>query len=346
MVKAYTARGAIVEGGRVPYLLKSGDVLSVDMNQLSLLPRKLRALQLNYQSPDFAHLPKPPSLTTTSEVEAEEAVEPTEREQTPIDHLTQPFESLEEVRNALQQAEKLFRAAGDRRSVFLTIYVEMTTAVIRGIETGAFQDPAWASTYLIEFANWYRKALLDFQQGNIDTVPQPWRLAFSASASGHTLIIQDLLLGVNAHINYDLAYTLYEIGIDPGRPKKLQDHNHINRILGSLVDTAQSIIFEMYATAGLADIDISLGQFDEWFTLFSLTEARHLAWRNATSLMDSQWRLRRQYTDWKINAFATGAAYFILAPNTDRSVLWHLRNIEGNTPPLDQVSAEFRRQIQ
>ena len=128
----------------------------------------------------------------------------------------------------------------------------MTTAVIGGIETGAFQDPKWVSTYLIEFANWYRKALLDFQQGNIEVVPRPWRLALSTSTSGHTLIIQDLLLGVNAHINYDLAYTLYEIGIDPNRPEKLQDHDHTNRILGSLIDTAQSVIFEMYTTAGLA----------------------------------------------------------------------------------------------
>lgn len=318
-------------------------------DQLSLLPRELQAIRLSYKSPDFTRLHRPPTPSIADESGAEEAEATTgtsEREPIAVDHLTQPFDSLEQTRNALQQTEELFRAANDRRSVFLTVYVEMTKAVIHGIKTEAFQDPAWVSTYLIEFANWYRKALVDFHQGNMEAVPRPWRLAFAASASGHTLIIQDLLLGVNAHINYDLAYTLHEIGIDPKRPEKLQDHNHINRILGSLVDTAQSIIFEMYATAGLADMDLSLGQFDEWFTLFGLTEARHLAWRNATSLTDSRWRFRRQCTEWKINAVATGAAYFVLAPNTDRSVLWLLRNIEGSTPPIDHVSAEFRRRIE
>lgn len=318
-------------------------------DQLSLLSREFQAIRLHSESPDPASLPRPLALSTTDEVgteKAEGAPEATAREPIAVDHLTRPFESLEGTRNALQRTEELFRAAGDRRSVFLTIYVEMTTAVIRGIETGAFRDPAWSSAYLIEFANWYRKALLAFQQGNVETVPRPWRLAFSASASGHTLVVQDLLLGVNAHINYDLAYTLNEIGIDPKRARKLRDHNHINRILASLVNTAQSIIFEMYATAGLADADLSLGQFDEWFTLFSLAETRDLAWRNAVSLTDVWWRLRRRFTEWRINALATGAAYFVLAPNTDRSVLWILRNIEGSEPPLDRVSAEFRRRIE
>lgn len=316
------------------------------MNQLSFPVQAFRAIRLNYVSPDTTSLPDPSALSMASGVDStltEEAVRATGRDEVTVDHLARPFESLEQTRKKLRETETMFRRAGDRRSVFLTVYVEMTTAVIRGIETGAFRDSEWASTYLIEFANWYRQALVDFHRGNMESVPRPWRLAFSASASGHTLIIQDLLLGVNAHINYDLAYTLYEIGIDPDRSRKLRDHNQINRILASLVDTAQSIIFELYATSGLADMDISLGQFDERFTLFSLTETRRLAWRNAVSLTDSRWRLRRRFADWKITTLATGAAYFVLTPNADRSLLWVLRTIEGSTPPLDYVSAELGR---
>lgn len=315
-------------------------------NQLTLLSKEFRAVWLNYQSPTLTHTrPLSGGLPERESDDVDGATEATISSPIPIDHITHRFESLEQTRNALQRTEEVFRAAGDRRSVFLTIYVEMTKAVIQGVETEAFHDSTWARKYLIEFANWYREALLNFEQGNIQDVPQPWQLAFSASKSGHTLVIQDLLLGVNAHINYDLAYTLDEIGIDPKRSKKLQDHNRINRILASLIDTAQSIISELYSMAGLAEVDVSLGQFDEWFTLFSLTEARDLAWKNGKSLTNSQWRLHRRYSEWKINTFATGAAYFVLAPSADRSILWYLRNAEGTAPVADQLSAELKHRV-
>jgi hypothetical protein len=316
------------------------------LNRLSLLSKEVRAVRLHYQSPTVARMcPSSDALAERESGTVDGTTEATMSSPIPIDHLTQRFVSLEQTHNALQRTEELLRAAGDRRSVFLTIYVKMTKGVIQGIEMGAFHDSVWARKYLIEFANWYREALLNFEHGNLQAVPQPWQLAFSASRSGHTLVIQDLLLGVNAHINYDLAYTLDEISIDPKRAKKLQDHNRINRILASLVDTAQSILSELYSAAGLAEVDVSLGHFDEWFTLFSLTEARDLAWKNATSLASSRWRLQRRYTDWKINTFATGAAYFVLAPSADRSILWSLRSVEGAAPIADQLSAELKHQV-
>lgn len=233
--------------------------MSSPLGQLSLLSKEVRAVWLSYQSPTLVHTLPLSDALPDREPDANGATVASGSTSIPIDQITHRFESLEQTRNALQRTEEVLRAADDRRSVFLTIYVEMTKAVIQEIETEAFHDPAWARKYLIEFANWYREALLNFEQGNMQDIPQPWQLAFSASMSGHTLVIQDLLLGVNAHINYDLAYTLTEIDIDPNRSKKLRDHNQINRILASLIDTAQSIISERYSTAGLAEVDVSRG---------------------------------------------------------------------------------------
>lgn len=83
------------------------------------------------------------------------------------------------------------------------------------------------------------------------TVCTDGKVAFAASTSEYTLVIQDLFLGINAHINYDLTYILHEININPNHSWKLQDHNHINEILGSLIDTAHSAIADLYTARDL-----------------------------------------------------------------------------------------------
>ena len=75
------------------------------------------------------------------------------------------FRSVEDVLNRLGEAEVYFRQRSDRRSVFLTVYTEMTATVKRGIESGAFESPGWVRDYLVAFAERYRTALLGAERG-------------------------------------------------------------------------------------------------------------------------------------------------------------------------------------
>lgn len=254
-----------------------------------------------------------------------------------------PFESVGDVLERLGDAEALLRSRSDRRSVFLTVYTEMTATVERGIESGYFDDPDWVSEYLTTFANWYRTALVDFERGELARVPDPWRLGFHASTSGYTVLVQDALLGINAHINYDLPYTLREVAIDPNRSAKRRDHDRINGILATLVDVVQRALVEVYDAGGYAHVDALMGTFDEDFTLVGLTEARDLAWRNAVVLTDTRSSLVRRLVDWRVRIVATGAAYFVLGPSADRTVLWALRQVEGDDPPIEDLREVFRR---
>ena len=161
--------------------------------------------------------------------------------------------------------------------------------------------------------------------------------------SDYTLLIQDALLGINAHVNYDLTYTLSDVSIDPDRPSKRADHEAINGVLARLVDTVQRALADVYAARGYDRLDRLLGSFDEGFTLVALTESRALAWRNAVLLTDIDSSLVRRVVDWRVNAVATGGAYFVLAPSADRSLLWALRRIEGRDPPIESLSEAFHR---
>jgi len=95
----------------------------------------------------------------------------------PDDRLLQtmadPFRSVDDVLNRLGEAEVYLRQRSDRRSVFLTVYTEMTATVKRGIESGAFESPGWVRDYLVAFAERYRTALLGAERGELATVPRP-----------------------------------------------------------------------------------------------------------------------------------------------------------------------------
>lgn len=273
-------------------------------------------------------------------VEHRPDTEPDEELLAPV---TEPFDSVGDAYERLERTERHLRERSDRRSVFLTVYTEMTNTVRRGIESGAFEDPTWVRSYTTAFANRYRAALVDFERGNRIEVPVAWQIGFHASTSNYTLLLQDAVLGINAHINYDLPFTLCDVSIDPDRSGKARDHDRINGILARLVDVVQRALADVYEADGYRHVDALLGSFDEDFTLLGLTEARSLAWRNAVMLTDTRRPVVRRFVEWRVTLVSAGAGYFILAPSADRSVLWALRRLEGDDPPLDRLGDAFRR---
>ncbi len=241
------------------------------------------------------------------------------------------FESPEGASDRLSRLETRLRERGDRRAVFLTIYVRMTRAVQEGIERGRFADAAWMRRYLVAFADCYRRAFLAFERGTLGGVPDPWRIAFGTAVRGDALVVQDAFLGVNAHINYDLALALRDVGIDPDREQKYADHREIDDILARLVDVQQEALAEIYAS-GVDDIDAALGRFDEAFTLRSMTEGREQAWRVAVVLTDAGVAPIPSVARWVLRATATGGAFFVLGADLESSQALREVETEGLDP--------------
>jgi hypothetical protein len=238
-----------------------------------------------------------------------------------------PFETVDGALERLCELERRLREAGDRRAVFLTIYTRMTAAVRAAIDAGRFADPDWMRRYTVAFADYYRRAFRAFERGALDAVPDPWIVAFSTAVEGAALVAQDAFLGVNAHINYDLALTLRDVGIDPDRRRKHADHHVIDEVLTDLIDAQQAALADLYAP-GIEAIDATLGRFDETLSLFSMTEGRAWAWRVATVLTDVRWGLARRSVRWLLRATATGGAVFVRSPPVDPRLLAALRDAE------------------
>jgi hypothetical protein len=238
-----------------------------------------------------------------------------------------PFETVDDVHDRLRALEGRLRDAGDRRAVFPTIYTRMTDAVVRAVADGAFDDAAWMRRYTVTFADYYRRAFRAFERGADDEVPPPWRVAFETAVAGEALVVQDAFLGINAHITYDLALALRDVGVDPDRERKRADHDRIDGVLTALIDAQQAALVEFYAP-GLVTVDAGFGRFDEALSLFSMTDGRAWAWRVAVALTDATWSPVRRGVRWLHRTAATGCARFVRSPPIDPPVLAALHRVE------------------
>ena len=113
-------------------------------------------------------------------------------------------------------------ARGDPARFFLATYLRTTRAVAEELDRGGFRDPAWVERWDVAFADLYLDAVEDAEAGR--RPPEPWAVAFGAGAGADGLPpLRHVLLGMNAHINYDLAQSLLA--------DRHADHEHIDRVL-------------------------------------------------------------------------------------------------------------------
>lgn len=250
--------------------------------------------------------------------------------------VAEPFTSVEQTHRTLDELERLFRERKDRRAVFLTVYARVTREVVAGIDRGEFENPEWVADYLVTFANFYRRALRDYETGDVESLPDAWRLFFRATGTGDALVVQSAVLGINAHVNYDLALALRSVGIDRDRATKYKDHRRINRILWRLVDETLDRLAERYAP-GLATIADMAGPLGEAVWFVALAIGREGAWWIAVALTDSRWDVLHGCVRWTMSRFSAAVAIVVLGPNGHSLVLDSLRKVEsehghGDTP--------------
>src|SRR4028119_197685 len=95
------------------------------------------------------------------------------------------------------------RAQSDPMGYFPALYRQVTLQVKRGIGDGFFADGPRMERFDALFANRYFAAYDAFRAGRQPS--KSWQIAFGATRSGQLIILQDLLVGINAHINLDLG---------------------------------------------------------------------------------------------------------------------------------------------
>jgi hypothetical protein len=173
----------------------------------------------------------------------------------------------------------------DPARFFLGTYLRTTSAIGRALDDGAFEDPAWMAAWDVEFAHRYLDALAAHRRDPA-TAPAPWRLAFGARPSlppeAH------VLLGVNAHINFDLPQSLVAMipPADFADPRRLasrqRDHERVDDVLAARVAAEDAAL--QGAGGRRTPLDRLLAPANRRASRLFLREARHKVWANAAVL--------------------------------------------------------------
>jgi hypothetical protein len=169
-----------------------------------------------------------------------------------------------------------------------------------------------------------------YATGQRSQVPNAWLMAFDAAASGQTLIIQDALLGMNAHINYDLAFAIEKVKISPNTTSRYLDHTRVNDVLGEVGDEIIAALGSLYG-ANYAAVDAAFGPADELFLAVGMGAARQNAWNNAVLLKNTQF-WNRWVVVGAIDFAAVTSANLALAPSLSPTLRATLRVLEGTNP--------------
>jgi Family of unknown function (DUF5995) len=132
----------------------------------------------------------------------------------------------------------------------------------------------------VNFANRYLEAYALYSKGETPTAS--WQVSFEAAGHWRPLILQHLLLGINAHINLDLGIAAVKTSPGDQLPPLKHDFDMINRLLTDLVQPVQDKIGEVSPWIGFLErIDPSA---DDAILNFSLDRARSSAWNFAVRL--------------------------------------------------------------
>lgn len=182
---------------------------------------------------------------------------------------------------------------------FAALYHRVTQKVKEGIQEEYFDDNIRMEKLDVIFATRYIDAYYAYQQGASTT--KSWNLAFLLSTQYWPIVLQHLLIGMNAHISLDLGIAAAEIS----RGKQLEslhdDFNRINTILSSLVDEVENNLATIWPF--FRKILKWTRQADNIIADFSMELARDGAWRFAkklSTLQDDEWKNAIMQRDEKV----------------------------------------------
>jgi Family of unknown function (DUF5995) len=197
---------------------------------------------------------------------------------------------------------------GDPGRFFLGTYLRITQAIGAALDAGRFDDPGWVAAWDVDFGELYLDALTAYRRDPA-TAPEPWRLAFGADPGlppeAH------VLLGVNAHINYDLPQSMVRVipPADMADPdvvaRRHRDHEAIDGLLAAQVALEDRALQEAGGHRTL--LDRLAAPVNRLAVRVFLAESRRKVWANTLQLHAARLAGADAYAD-RVAALAAASA--------------------------------------
>lgn len=191
-----------------------------------------------------------------------------------------PPNTIDDVLARLDETIARSRREQSRLGYFAVLYRAVTAEVKAGIIAGRFEDGPRMERLDCIFAGRYLDALELYRRGERPT--RSWAAAFDSAAEWTPIVLQHLLLGINAHINLDLGVAAALTAPGDQLPALRTDFNRINDILCRLTGGVQDKLSEVSFWMRLLD---RVGcRADEAVMNFNIELARDAAWLFAKRL--------------------------------------------------------------
>jgi hypothetical protein len=213
------------------------------------------------------------------------------------------------VRTEVRRLHAREEALGcDHRAVFATTYRVLTQVALRTVEHHHrffrypryfyFEDALFADVYFANSRAWAR--------GN--RVSPAWRIAFEAARDGDQNAGQDMLLGINAHVQNDMPFVMAALGTHTrGGRSRHRDHELMNRVLARAYRPVVDTVRRRYDAA--MKVTNSDGvPLDDRAGMALVKRWRDDVWRNANRLIRARSPAERRSVTRQIEQNAASTA--------------------------------------
>lgn len=222
--------------------------------------------------------------------------------------------TIDEVIASLDKIVDWSKTNNKRTGYFAALYRKVTKNVKQGIETGLFDDGPRMEKLDVIFANRYLDAFEAYANG--ERVSDVWQLAFETTERWFPLALVHLMIGMNAHINFDLGIAAAET-VDADQLSDLKpDFEKINDVLSSLVDEVENELAQIWPMFGV--LDRFAGSLDERLADAGMAFARDRAWAFAEEVSAANNKVKT-LTDMDKKMTAIGQLF--LSPGLIKKVL-------------------------
>lgn len=192
---------------------------------------------------------------------------------------------INDVVRQLQDRVDALPTGLSHRRTFIETYQRTTQAVGSAVDGAKFEDPSWVTQWDVAFASYFIAAHDADLAGR--QVSRPWRLAFGAAGDLHLLV--HLLLGMNAHVNYDLPQAMLSVISEQDfddpvlLERRRRDHERIDAVLASRVAAEDRTL-----GGGRRLRDRLLTPLNRMSSRRFLREARRCVWHNVVALHEAR----------------------------------------------------------
>jgi hypothetical protein len=175
----------------------------------------------------------------------------------------------------IEELRAVALAADDASGHFPAMYARVTERVHLAVSSGRFDD----ADGMIRFARAFADRYLHPRAGR-SAVPACWQAAWDVSGDSSLLVVQHLLLGINAHVNHDLALAVVEVADADGDLASIRpDFDAVNDTLAAVYD---DLLGDLDRVSRWVNVVASAGG-GRVFN-FSLRRARAQAWAAAARM--------------------------------------------------------------